>query len=263
MEGQKIQSIKQSRRCLFISDVHLGAFSETENAKVEDDLISLINFAESEDLELFFLGDIFDYWMEIRGRIPKVGSRLLQRMKKYHDDHSRKVLFITGNHDNWTENYLINEIGFDLESEYRILDLEGKQTLLLHGDGLKNPEMKFPRPLFHRFLRNPYFIRMYKLILPPVLALWLMKTFSSISKASSSPNSPAAIRIDSWVRNQLENKYFDAIICGHSHQAKCITYNEGIYVNTGNFYSDRTVGLFADGKFQLATWVAEENVLVT
>jgi len=167
-------------RQIFISDVHLGAFDDRTNTIIENDLIALIDYCEENSVHLTILGDLFDYWMEYPGYHPELGRRMLKRFKKY--NHSvRSILFITGNHDNWTSGYF-EKIGFDVESEFRIIKLNGSKILLLHGDGLRNQKFKLPRPIVHQILRHPLFVKFYQFIFSPEAGIRLMKSFSDMSR---------------------------------------------------------------------------------
>ncbi|HBQ60690.1 MAG TPA: UDP-2,3-diacylglucosamine diphosphatase, partial [Balneolaceae bacterium] len=57
---------------IFLSDVHLGAFSAKTNKQIEEDLLALIEYCKQRHIELHILGDLFDYWMEFpeKGFVP-------------------------------------------------------------------------------------------------------------------------------------------------------------------------------------------------
>ena len=48
---------------LFLADVHLGG-SILMGENYEKGLCSLINYAAQKKIQLYLLGDVFDYWME-------------------------------------------------------------------------------------------------------------------------------------------------------------------------------------------------------
>ena len=49
---------------LFISDIHIGAFNNSVEEQIENDLIDLVNYAIDRNAQIYILGDLFDYWME-------------------------------------------------------------------------------------------------------------------------------------------------------------------------------------------------------
>lgn len=236
-------------RQLFLSDAHLGALPNHLNEQVENRLISIIDFCESHRIQIHLLGDLMDYWMEFPDFTPKLGNRVLNRFREYH-----KVIppgfFITGNHDNWTDGYF-KKIGFCVKHEYVKLNLDGKKVLLLHGDGLVDPEMNLPRPLFHRLLRNPLFVSFYQTLFTGESGNHLMKTFSEYTRNS------ADLQIDKlskWAQNLLNEQSFDYILSGHDHVPRVETSSAGSYINTGAFYLQNTAALYNNETIELVIW---------
>lgn len=235
---------------LFISDAHLGGFSETKNRQIEQELIHLIDYCEENEYDIFILGDLFDYWMEYPGHKPSLGEALLQRFKAF-NDKTGTTLYITGNHDNWTNGYF-RTIGFDIEENHRFLDLDGKKIMLLHGDGLEDPSFNLARPLFHRLLRNPSFVKMYQTLLPPDAGLDVMKKFSRLAR--SREVSETEKNLNNWAKFELEASDTDYILCGHDHTPRILNYDFGTFINLGTFYQHRSVAAYNNSEFSLVSW---------
>lgn len=245
-----------SPKWLFISDVHLGAFSDKENRKLEENLVRLVDHCEAKGIKIFILGDFFDYWMEFKGQPPPLGVKILQRFQQYHENTGNRTLFITGNHDNWTNGYLTH-LGFDVEHEYHYLTDMEKRFMLLHGDGLRDPKMKFPRPFINRFLRNKVFVKIYQTLLPPRLGWKGMKYFSGNHKKNllKVTYRHQSGFLDSWVRKKVMNdSTIDAIIYGHNHQPGIWSNKGKICMNGGFFGLFYTVGLYTRKKFEIVIW---------
>jgi UDP-2,3-diacylglucosamine hydrolase len=234
---------------LFVSDIHYGAFEADENLDIEEDLISLIQYCSDQNIRLNLLGDLFDYWMEYQDYHPEFGSRLLE-MLQTHMSVAGPVLYITGNHDNWTSGYF-SSLGFDVEPEYRILKMGGYRVMVLHGDGLKNRDINLPRPMLHRFLRNKKFIWLYQFLLPPGPGLKLMKKFSGYCRKRPVPGTG---RLDGWASEYLSKSEIDFVICGHDHVPRHETFPYGTYINSGAFYAYRTAVKYTNGDFELVIW---------
>lgn len=247
---------------IFLSDVHLGGFDEAFNADIERRLHHLLQYVEEKKLRLYVLGDLFDYWMEYRGYWPPYGEAVLQAFERLNKLHP--VLFVTGNHDNWT-GARIEQAGFDLEHETRRLNIAGKNVLVLHGDGLKDPDMQFPRPIFHRLLRNTTFLKVYQSVLPPKQGIGLMRAFSRNAKRRDRKKlinlHHGAENIDYWALNMLNENGLDAIICGHHHQPLRHESPAGAYFNLGNFYRLGSLLIHTKGVFQPVLWNDERNAL--
>ncbi len=241
----------EDQSVLFLSDVHLGAFPDSVNHSLEDEIIHLLDYAEKRQIRMIILGDLFDYWMEYPGYIPRLDERLRDRFWEYHTNVG-PTLFITGNHDCWTRDHFQN-LGFDVESEYRVLELDGKKGLLMHGDGLKDDQLHFPRPRLHRFLRNENFISVYQKIFPPVLGIRLMRLFSQIGKLREG-YTDGTQKLDEWAQQTLDTSRFDFIICGHHHHRRFVQTSAGLYINLGAYFRDHTLAFFSERKLTLVNW---------
>lgn len=242
---------KTAGKKLFVSDAHLGGFSDTKNKQIEQELIHLIDFCEVNGFEIYILGDLFDYWMEYPGHKPNLGEALLRRFKTFNANKTGPTLYITGNHDNWTNGYF-KTIGFEVEKNHRFLNIEGKKIMLLHGDGLEDPSFKLSRPLFHRLLRNRSFVKMYQTLLPPKAGLDVMKRFSRLARLREV--SETEKNLNNWAKKELETSDTDFILCGHDHTPRMLNYDFGTFINLGTFYQHRSVAAYNNNKFSLVTW---------
>ncbi|MCC5933685.1 MAG: UDP-2,3-diacylglucosamine diphosphatase [Candidatus Cyclonatronum sp.] len=246
---------------IFVSDVHLGGFEMAENARIEASFLALLGHIKAQKLHLVIAGDLFDYWMDYRNQWPRVFDRVLSGFEELHQQREEKTLFVTGNHDNWTGPRL-TEAGFDLEPEYRLLHISGKKVLVMHGDGLKDTEMALPRPLFHRLLRNPYFVKLYQIIFPPAAGIELMRQFSRKSKLRdymiSPDNSPRLL--DTWAVKFLNtSNKADVLLCGHHHNAIHLKTGNRHYINLGNFCFAQSLALHTKEGFTLVKWNCAES----
>ncbi len=239
---------------LFLSDVHLGAFSNQKNDQLENDLIDLVQFSIENNIQLHILGDLFDYWMEFKDKVPEMGKRLLHHFSAY--NHTFKpATYITGNHDNWTRGHFKN-LGFEVIKDYKSLHLGSQKLFLHHGDGLSNPEFGLKRPVYHRLLRHPLFTKAYQTIYSADSGLHLMKQFSNYSRNNPDENPE---RLDKWSKQFLKETDYDYVICGHDHFPRVETFSFGTYINLGTFYKDRTVALYTNNRVELVKWDAEKK----
>ena len=241
-------------RQLFLSDVHLGAQPRHLNDLLTDQLLRIIDYCEINRIKIHILGDLMDYWMEYPGYTPNLGKKVLDRFNQFHKTVD-PGFFITGNHDNWTNGYF-SEIGFKVEPEYVELNLDNRKVLMLHGDGLKDPKMDLPRPLFHQLLRDPRFIALYQTLFDGETGNHLMKTFSEFTRNSTDLDIE---KLSKWAQNLLNQQSFDYILAGHDHVARMETYSDGIYINTGAFYADGTAAMYNNERIDLVIWNDENN----
>lgn len=240
-----------NQKILFLSDVHLGGFDEAENRRIESSLIQLLDYCERESFQVCVLGDLFDYWMEYPNHIPRLGRRLLERFASF----NRQVgptLYVTGNHDNWTDGYF-GELGFDVEPDFRKMTLDSRNLLLLHGDGITNQQFDINRPPMHRLLRNDTFIRFYQSIFPPRAGLLVMKYFSRLNRYLEDYRADKK-KLNKWAESKLKQTETDVIICGHDHFPRYIKFDFGTYINLGTFFRHRTLAVYNKGEFSLVVW---------
>lgn len=241
---------------LFLSDVHLGAFPDQINRRLEEQVISLLRYCKQERIHLHILGDLFDYWMEYPDKIPSLGKDMLKEFKTYNQSFHR-ITYVLGNHDNWTQGYF-EELGFNVASDHHHITIGGKNFFLHHGDGLSDPLYNLPRPFFHRILRSRGFTSLYQKVLPADAGLDLMKKFSSMSRETIVVEPE---RLNQWSEKLLDNSTFDYVICGHDHIARMETFPFGTYINLGAFYKDYLVAYYTNHELRLVKWNADESQL--
>lgn len=253
-----MESASLAQPLLFISDVHLGGFSKEKNALIESELIQLINYCQRNSIRIAILGDLFDYWMEYPNHIPDLGKKVLRRFASFNETMG-PTLFITGNHDNWTRDHF-SKIGFTLEHEHQILSLSGETVMALHGDGLADQTLGFPRPRMHQLIRSKQFISFYQKLLPPPLGITIMKYFSKLTRFMDW-DSDKTQTLNSWAKQTLSNNHCDVIICGHDHIPRQKQFDFGTFINLGTFYKHKTMALYNNGSISLVTWKPQLQTL--
>ena len=241
---------------LFISDVHLGAFDENTEALLQTDLLALIEYSIENSAQIYILGDLFDYWMEFPNSDfkPEIGKETLKAFQKYNRE-VMPAIYITGNHDNWTLGHFV-ELGFDIETEFRVVEIYGQKIFLMHGDGHYQLNGQLKRPIMHRLLRNNLFLFFYRSLLPKNVALFLMQQFSNSSRKID--------RKDPNVLNKnaeliLDSAISEIVITGHDHIPRLETFNSGLYINLGTFFHHRTLVRGIDGVLSLVQWNAQQQ----
>lgn len=242
---------------IFLSDVHLGAFSDEQNQTLESELISLIYYCLENQIQIHVLGDLFDYWMEYPTYLPKIGQPLLRAFKNYNHQFSPST-YILGNHDNWTRGYF-SKLGFEVKPDYHEITLDENQLFLHHGDGLTQKEFQLQRPLFHKMLRSNWFTNLYQFILPAEAGIDLMKRFSEMSRESFDLRPEI---LNQWSELFLKNFNFDVVIFGHDHIPRIETFSDGTYINPGAFFAHQTVIYYTNRAFNIVRWNSNENQFI-
>ena len=134
----------------FASDFHLGAVSHSDPFEVERKLVRWLNAIADDARTIYLLGDIFDFWYELRFAVPKGFTRVLGKLAEL-SDMGVDIHFFVGNHDVWMFDYLPKEIGATIHTGSLITEIDGKRFFLAHGDGLGNRSwgFRFIRSIFH------------------------------------------------------------------------------------------------------------------
>ena len=119
----------------FVSDIHLGSGSITEQRAVERRFLDFLSQIESDAESLYLVGDIFDFWFEYKQVVPKGFVRVLGRLAEL-SDRGVKIVMLTGNHDMWVGNYLTEECGITIYTKPQTFTIAGKTLFVAHGDNM-------------------------------------------------------------------------------------------------------------------------------
>ena len=125
---------KDKSNIYFASDFHLGVPTYEKSLEREKDLVRWLDHIKSDALEIFLVGDIFDFWFEYKHAIPKGFVRLQGKIAEL-TDSGIKIHVFTGNHDMWIFDYIPKELGVTLYREPQIFNFGTKRFLIGHGDG--------------------------------------------------------------------------------------------------------------------------------
>ncbi len=147
----------------FASDAHLGARFHQDSRAVERRLVRWLDSIKEDALEIWFLGDMFDYWYEYKYVVPKGFTRFLGKLAELSDKGVKIHIFI-GNHDVWMFDYLPEEIGAVIHREPLTIDLLGKRFFLAHGDEVDYRSKAFR--LIRCIFRNRFCQILYSAIHP-------------------------------------------------------------------------------------------------
>ena len=119
----------------FASDVHLGTGDEQTSRRTEQRFVKWLDAVSRDADAIFLVGDIFDFWFEYGGVVPKGFTRVLGRLAEL-SDRGVRVIMLTGNHDMWVGDYLACECGISLFTKPQTFTLAGKEVFVAHGDNM-------------------------------------------------------------------------------------------------------------------------------
>jgi UDP-2,3-diacylglucosamine hydrolase len=231
----------------------LGAPNEAASLIREKKIIQFLDEIKPHALEIFVLGDLFDFWFEYKKVVPKGFVRILGKLAEL-TDMGIPVYFFVGNHDMWMKDYFQKELNIPVFFEPKAFNLLGKQFLIGHGDGLGPGDhgYKFIKKIFRSKISQFLFG-----ILPPVIGIGLADYFSRKSRAKTGNNDQIFEGKDKeWLvifcKETLKKQPYDYFIFGHRHLPLDIKLNnESRYINLGDWITYFTYAEFDGNTLEL------------
>lgn len=235
---------------LFFSDAHFGAHAPAQERLKVDRFVSLMAHAGALKAEVFFLGDLFDFWFEYKHWIPKVPLDVLTAIESFTRQGGAFHL-VLGNHDTWATNYFHDDLSVVVHRGDVTLERQGLRLFISHGDGKAKSDGGYR--VLKRILRFRPNIALYRL-LPADWAYGLAKFFSGQSRELTSGRPPKFLaEYDIVAEHELQRGH-DAVLMGHLHQGWVKRLGNGWWINTGEFFERFHYVLLQDGTFTLGEW---------
>ena len=211
--------------CYILADAHLGVAPP----ETEQQLLSFLRRAGEDAKSIVINGDLFDFWFEWRHVVPRAGVRVLGELARL-VDAGIPVLWIAGNHDCWGGDVLRRDIGVD----YRVGSWRGAaggwDTLIEHGDGLREEE-DAPYRRLRSVLRHPWAIRMYRWLHPDWGTAIALRS-SHTSRNYRPKDGGAGLRAVAHQRLGAADAP-SLLIFGHSHVTAVERVGRGVFANPG------------------------------
>ena len=256
---QSHQAPKTRYRTIFLSDIHLGARACQAH--------QLIAFLKAHDCErLYLVGDIVDGWrLKSNFYWPQSHNDVLRRfltlMKR-----GVKVVYVTGNHDDFLRKYSDLEVGnLTVVDEAVHESADGRQLLVVHGDQFDVITR------YHRWLAflgdigyttllsaNRYFnaARARLGFGYWSLSAWLKRRVKQAVNYISD--------FEQAVAYECRRRGYDGVVCGHNHHAEIAERSGVTYMNCGDWVESCTALVEDDaGQFRLIDWSKEAAPVVT
>jgi UDP-2,3-diacylglucosamine hydrolase len=248
--GTRFPAFGSETVVLFVSDMHFGRGAKAEERANEAALIECLEAHADQVDHLYLLGDVFDGYIEYKHLIPK-GFVRVQGLIAAWTDRGIPITYLLGNHDPWHQDHFAEELGVDLVPDHLEVQHGPHRLHLTHGDAQASTHRGYDwvRPL----LRHPWALRLYRTLLPADWGLALART---VSRALHEPEpDPAVVEaLEAYAHRRLQAPGLDAVLMGHSHQSSLQQWGRGVYVNTGNWYENRTFARLEDGMLRLCRW---------
>ncbi|CAN5611635.1 UDP-2,3-diacylglucosamine diphosphatase [soil metagenome] len=253
---------------IFLSDLHLGRGSSQESRDAEKDVLLLLQehdyvLRTQPGAALFLVGDVFDQYIEYRHLVPKGFVRFQGHLAGL-ADAGVPVTYVVGNRDPWHLDYFETELGIKVVRNALQAKLAERSVYIAHGDGLVPAERIYNR--IKPLLRNSLIARAYRNGLPGDAAYALARVVGRRSRGTrtggvGTPDATHALELAAG--QIIRETETNAVVFGHSHTASLKRWPEGIYVNPGYWFKNRTfVTLSSDG-FRLLEWRDGRAVVLT
>lgn len=235
---------------LFLSDMHFGRRNRSAERRKEAELIECLEAHADAVEHLYLVGDVFDGYIEYNHLVPKGFVRFQALLARW-TDRGIPITYLVGNHDTWHQDYFSRELNVTIVSDAVNVTHYGVHLHLAHGDAQASTHGLYGwmRPL----LRHPFFIRLYRSLLPADLGIGLARRVSA-ALYDGTPDREVVEALDVHAREYLRTNEIDVVVMGHSHVPRFHEWPEGLYVNTGNWYEDRTFARLDHDGMHLQRW---------
>jgi len=208
-----------SGTAVFISDIHLPPGGEGGPDPRTRAFVSFVSDAaakaERGPHALYILGDLFDYWFEPAGRIPREFGGACAAIRDA-TERGLRVVVLPGNRDFLLGTAFARETGATVAPDETSIVLGGKRTLLTHGDLLAAGDRRYQH--WRRFSRGGAFRRIAR-GLPACLAERLAASLRAGSELEKRAKHPASMRYSEHALASRVARGADIIIAGHVHEA--------------------------------------------
>lgn len=244
--------MKNKYRSIFVSDIHLGS----KNAKAD----MLLDFLKHNSANSYYIiGDFIDCWQikQNKWKWKKSHTEVIRKFLKL-SKHSR-VVYVIGNHDEVIRPYLSHGISFgkiDFVNKIDHIGIDGKRYLVIHGDmfdGISElaPWLSFLGDKAYDLLldlNSKYNWLRHKL----GFGYW---SFSKVLKKKVKGAVDFVFKFEENITEYCRRKFYDGVICGHTHSVEIKSINGIYYINSGDFVeSCSAIVEHFDGTFEIIIW---------
>lgn len=255
--------MSQGTNIYFVSDLHLGVPSREKSLERERAFCNWLDEVAKDALEIFILGDIFDFWFEYKHVVPKGFTRLLGKLAAL-TDAGIPITVLSGNHDQWMKTYFLEELNIPVFHQPIQREWNGVNFFIGHGDGLGPGDKgyKLLKKLFHNGLARKMFHWVH-----PDIAFSIARYFSRKSRASQvDVDQKYSGKENEWLyifaKEMEQDHSFNYYIFGHRHLPLNLKINEtSKYLNLGDWIQYFTYAKFDGTNVQLSS-ISDSTVII-
>ena len=254
----------ERNRIYFASDLHLGMHPPEESLQREKLFIEWLEEIRKDALELWLLGDVFDYWFEYKKVVPRGFTRFLGTLASLSDE-GVEIHFIPGNHDIWVFDYLTTEINLKVHRTGNRKEWNTHRFYLGHGDGLHKGDRNYRmlQSVFKNKLIQWFYARIHPNGSIAFAHRWSKKSRMKHGTLGSFMGVDNEHQIQ-FARKEIEkHPDIEYLIFGHRH----IPYDIRIAENSrviclGDWIGNFTYGVFDGKEFQLLKYLPGKGEII-
>ena len=126
-----------NKEIIFISDLHIAL----NKKEITNRFLSFIENQAREAKAVYILGDLFDAWIGDDDNTPP--NKKIKTHLKQLTESGVEVFLQLGNRDFLMGEQFCTETGITLLKDYKVINLNGVNTLLTHGDLLCTDDLPY------------------------------------------------------------------------------------------------------------------------
>lgn len=253
--------LPEGKKAYFASDFHLGIAGRLSAKERERQIVRWLDQIKADASVIFLLGDLFEFWFEYKKVVPRGYIRFLGKLAELRDAGIPIYVF-TGNHDMWLFDYFPEELGIPILRKSVRLQINDKQLMIGHGDGLGPGDHGYKR--LKKIFANPFcqwaFARLH-----PNFGIRLAWFFSGKSRAAQLEEQVYLGPEKEWLIQYSERKLSlaatDFFVFGHRHLPIDYTLSNGTsrYINLGEWINNHSYAVFDGTEMSLLFFENEEG----
>lgn len=233
---------------LFISDLHLSG-KRPDKIKLFQ---SFMEHAAKHAKALYILGDLYeDFWLGCDD--PNYPNLLIiQTLKNYAE--KSPLYIMKGNRDFYLNQDFASATGCQLLADHSVIDLEGENVLIMHGDILCTDDISYQKWRYQ--ITHPIIQWLALSVLPLIIKIILRKIVRAISAHLKSQKIAEIMDVnEATVIETMQDYNVTTLIHGHTHKLGQHTVklndHEGKRIVLGDWYHADSVLVCHNNKRQL------------
>jgi len=241
------------KKIYFASDQHFGVPDLQQSRTREEKFIRWLDSIKKDAQVLFLMGDLFDFWHEWKYVVPKGYIRVLGKIAELKDS-GIDIYFFVGNHDLWMKNYFQDELGIPVYFEKKYYEINGKNFLLAHGDGLGPGDKGYKR--MKKVFTNPLAQWAFRWLHPDI-AMRIANYMSQKNKLISGDEDKEFLGEDKefliqYSKEKLKTEDINYFVFGHRHLPLVFDLEKDAkYINLGDWIVYFTYGVYDGTSFEV------------